>query len=841
AIGSTISGAGITAGTTIASQLTGTTGGVGTYRLSTSQQVASEAVTSPLDASSVVTTGGSVKVSATDSSKLTATSTITLSSTAGAGGVAGALSGDYSYTEQSGTQKINKGDKVRVQTGTGNSATAIVYTYQGANGTSLDLSESAQTYATNSEWKAGDNGSASTDSSAAESKAIGFNFVLNDVRAGAEATIAVAPGSTAGTGLITGGTGVSVTSNEAATITADTESNLTSTGGGNGSQSSTGGSKAPDANTTDDAANQPTDGTSTTTPGGGLALGGAVVTNLVLAQSQASIQDATLSAGSGGIVVDAQDTAQLNATTLVASSTGGAGSQKDFDLSIAFNSIGYAPENILFNAVDALIGGDYLSNPTPDNATAYVSHVSVSQDLGDLSVTAESNEQVNATVSNAASSTTSALYDASSTGFGGVLASNKVSGSAIAFIDETGVANPIDITGALTVSATDGSGIYSNVKLVSAAIVTSDGGTGPFNTGLTTPPTFTALGATPSGFNNPQDLVTGNTVMLDATYDTPTYTVGAAGQARVNLQTGDVVDDGGTLYRYTGSGANGFALTHLHITGDPTNFVTIGGTSGDTYTYIGSGASQVDLANTDYSDAANWKLVPNNFTALASGNAPFSNPQTVNFGDMVTLDPGYATPDFTVGAVGESSVNLRAGDVVQDGSTLYRYGGANANSFVLTDANIQAAIQGNPSSFTAIGGESGATYQYMGSSANGTSIDLANTDYTNLGFWKAVTTNAAPAGVKTVAGSTETGGAENEGAATNDSTSTAKPSNATAVGGILVLNDDRSATHAYILDATISADTATVSAIDKATIDATNDSTVTAGSSSLGSQSNNIA
>ena len=40
---------------------------------------------------------------------------------------------------------------------------------------------------------------------------------------------------------------------------------------------------------------------------------------------------------------------------------------------------------------------------------------------------------------------------------------------------------------------------------------------------------------------------------------------------------------------------------------------------------------------------------------------------------------------------------------------------------------------------------------------------------------------------------------------------------------------------------TITADTATVSAIDHATIQATNDSTVTAGSSSLGSNSNNIA
>ncbi len=983
-VGSTISGNGIAPGTTIVSAISGT-GGVGTYRLSSTQPTTSETVTGSLatasatiagtlDTSHVRATLGSVKVSATDNPTLSATSTMTLSSTASAGGTASALSGDYKYTEQSGTQTLSNGDQVRVKNGT----SVNVYTYTGADG-SVDLGPLAQYTVTGSgaKWApAKTDGSASTDSSNAESKAIGFNFVLNDVRGDAMATIAT-------TGLVSGGAtinsntpgagGISVTANEAASITADTESNLTSTGGGNGSQSSTGGSKAPDANTTDDASNQPqdgksTDGASTVTPGGGLALGGAVVTNLVLAQSQASIQGATVGAGRAGIIVDAQDTAQLDAKTIVASSTGGAGSQKDFDLAIAFNSIGYAPENFLFNAVDAMLGSDYLSDPTPDNATAFISGVLIPDnsnnpdnvgDLGDLSVTAESNEQVNATVSNAASSTTSALFDASSTGFGGVLASNKVNGSAVAFIDESGIsgtAHPIDIAGALTVSATDGSAIYSNVKLVSAAIVTDDGSGGGFNTGLSTPPTFTALGDTPTGFNNPQDLVTGNTVQLDAAYDTPKFTVGT--DTTVDLATGDVIDKAGTLYRYIGSGQDGLSLASANFS-DTSNFVQVGGTSGDTYTYIGSGATQVDLANTDYTDTSNWKLASNSFTALATGNAPFSNTQTVSFGDTVTLDPGYDTPDFTVNATGESTVNLRNGDVIDDGGALYRFNSTTPqNGFTLTDDAIKNGSLKND--FTIIGGTGGATYEYMGSSSNGTPIDLANTNYTNLGFWKLVTTNAAPAGVKTspapntftALGSTpsgfsnsqsvapsdtvtldenyddptytvgssnpasttlkkgdviddggtlyrytasggdfdlkdgsqitggdftviggddgatytykgtstqtidlantdytgsdwekqeSTGGAETEGTATNDSTPAANASNATAVGGILVLNDDRSATHAYVLNATITAATATVSAIDNATIQATNDSTVTAQSSSLGSNSNNIA
>ena len=125
-----------------------------------------------LDTSSV-TAGQTVSVSATDSPTLTATSTITLSSTASSGVVASALSGDYAYTEQSGTQTLHKGDKVRVFNGT----TATVYTYQGtsstpAAGNSVNLATLSQYTNTTDPvlWKAGDDGSASTDSSAAELK-----------------------------------------------------------------------------------------------------------------------------------------------------------------------------------------------------------------------------------------------------------------------------------------------------------------------------------------------------------------------------------------------------------------------------------------------------------------------------------------------------------------------------------------------------------------------------------------------------------------------------------------------------------------------------------------------
>ena len=84
-----------------------------------------------VDTSSVTATAGTVTVSATDASTLTANSSITLSAQASTGGAASALSGDYKYTDQSGQQKLNKGDQVYVG--------GTVYAYQGANGTSVSL------------------------------------------------------------------------------------------------------------------------------------------------------------------------------------------------------------------------------------------------------------------------------------------------------------------------------------------------------------------------------------------------------------------------------------------------------------------------------------------------------------------------------------------------------------------------------------------------------------------------------------------------------------------------------------------------------------------------------
>ena len=117
-------------------------------------------------------------------------------------------------------------------------------------------------------------------------------------------------------------------------------------------------------------------------------------------------------------------------------------------------------------------------------------------------------------------------------------------------------------------------------------------------------------------------------MQLDNNYDTVTDTVGSAGPD-VTVNTGDVVADGTTLYRYIGSAAASFDLTgDATATAAPdftdaTNWAQIGGTSGATYQYIGSGSAtapaQIDLNNTDYTDTSNWQLVQ---PALIGMSAP---------------------------------------------------------------------------------------------------------------------------------------------------------------------------------------------------------------------------
>ncbi|MFH1872234.1 MAG: DUF4347 domain-containing protein, partial [Pseudomonadota bacterium] len=214
-----------------------------------------------------------------------------------------------------------------------------------------------------------------------------------------------------------------------------------------------------------------------------LSIGGTYASNVVLGDVNAYISGGTITTtgAASDVSVTAADTSVIHAK-----SEGSATSDSTFPnlgtaatatgASIAFNSIGWAPANALFKSVDALIGTD-IGTEQAEKVQAYIVNSTVTSS-GALSVTAKSDAQLNAVVSNAASSTGSGLYQASSSATSGVLASNMVSSSANAYIEDlaTGRTRTVTAGGAITVSAEDNAGIYANSKIVSSSITTNDGG-----------------------------------------------------------------------------------------------------------------------------------------------------------------------------------------------------------------------------------------------------------------------------------------------------------------------------------------------------------------------------
>ena len=145
-------------------------------------------------------------------------------------------------------------------------------------------------------------------------------------------------------------------------------------------------------------------------------------------------------------MIEAKTTAGIDATILSATSTGADG----FGFTLAFNSIGWKAQNFLFNAVDALLGDPLISDGVRRRAAGRVERdASIGSTItaaGDVTVSAVNAAQLNATVSNAASSVASAMFGAKGKSIGGILASNKVSSGAYATIDDSTVTADGDVS-----------------------------------------------------------------------------------------------------------------------------------------------------------------------------------------------------------------------------------------------------------------------------------------------------------------------------------------------------------------------------------------------------------
>ena len=268
---------------------------------------------------------------------------------------------------------------------------------------------------------------------ASDAEAMGGLVVVNDARGGAEAFIRNQHVTAAS---------IEVNATENASILAFVETNVSASGG-----------SAFGAGTV-------------------LAVNGQIVTNIVLSSADAYVEDSILTTTGGSVSIVAQTTSGIDATLDSALSTGDTG----VGITLAFNSIGWKPSNILFNAVDAILGDPLISSAfngeQPAATTASVTGSTITS-AGDVTVNAVNAARLNSTVSNAADSIASAMFDAKGKSVGGILASNKVSTLASATVDDA----TIDADGNIAVTASDEAGIYSNVKIVSSSITTNDGGT----------------------------------------------------------------------------------------------------------------------------------------------------------------------------------------------------------------------------------------------------------------------------------------------------------------------------------------------------------------------------
>jgi hypothetical protein len=526
-----------------------------------------------------------------------------------------------------------------------------------------------------------------------------------------------------------------------------------------------------------------------------LAVNGQIATNLVLSSADAFVEDSAVTTLAGDMEVRAVNDSALDATLNSALSSGETG----IGLTLAFNTMGWRSQNVLFNTIDALLGDPLVSgafgNEQPARANAYLLDTTVDI-AGDLSVTADNAAQLNATMSNAAETAAGALFGAKGRSVGGALVNNRVSSSATASIDFTTGKGDVTVGGALTVAATDQAGLYANSKLISSTTSSNDGGAAVAQETLNDqlPADFSSdegeralefgdlvrltddYGASDFASGDGEvDIATGQRVALDAEYavatlasdagrrvvvpgdyielSTPELTTGSGNQS-LSAGTTVLVADGfpavrgeaGAAYRYIGE--DGTFLLNIQNYTDATRWQKLG-TAGAIYKYLGERPALLDLDSQDYTDAARWVAVA-------------GTPEAVYeyLGSDDTLDLGVQ--DYT-------------------DTTLWRE----------------------------IAGSGGAIYQYMGTAAT---RNLTSENYGDLGLWKQLPiTSLIPQG------------------------NNISPSDATAVGGLIVTNELRSAVNASISDAAVDAASVDVLADELAVMLAINDSSVSAsGGSAFG-------
>ena len=391
----------------------------------------------------------------------------------------------------------------------------------------------------------------------------------------------------------------------------------------------------------------------TTTPldKGYFEFGGTFAANSILGQVTASIQSSSVTTSTadstgttpGDVQVFAANTSIIDADAQAGSTASGGSIAAGAAGAIAINTIGWTGTTSLSSiglsqsldalsaAVNGLLGTSFWTSETPSNVTASITASTVNT-AGALLVMAGAQGVINATVSNVSNVTGSAIGGTKTGAAGGVIATNKLSGSAQAFIDNSAAPSAtVSAVGAVTVNAVNNDTIASNSTIITSADATTDGAATLATQALNK--ILNLAGATnyTSGSGTVQ-LNFGDLVQFAATYDT-TRTVfgipigGIEAAKNVTLHPGDTV--------------------HVSKGYDPEL-----GTLNQTYVYIGSATiGSFNIENANYLDTANWAVA----TGVTGGIYKFmgADGTSMNLGTGTPVTPvpdsgsaGYTNLDY---------------------------------------------------------------------------------------------------------------------------------------------------------------------------------------------------
>ena len=283
-----------------------------------------------------------------------------------------------------------------------------------------------------------------------------------------------------------------------------------------------------------------------------------------------------MTARTGDVTVDAQNTSILDATTLASVTSAG----DTVGVALAFNMMGWSAPDLIVSTLDTLLGdpAEEIFGLHPAQAKASIIDSTVTASVGAVSVTATNAARIEAFLSNAATAKSTAFRNASASSFGGAVAANKVSAAAEAVILSSDGTHTLDAGSTVTVRAEDNASIEAE----------------------------TALGTTSKKTNTAgMDLVNGlaHTLLDEYGYTQRSGLRWLSYGDKVRVEEGYFNTGAFSADHTTAAGSVSLVSgERVQLASDYEN----GGVSGATYAYVGSGET-LELGSVDYSDIGLWR------------------------------------------------------------------------------------------------------------------------------------------------------------------------------------------------------------------------------------------